>query len=272
MTRKIFAVILSVLLVFFACACEKKETAETKQETETVRQTAQVTETAGTSTEETAPTETYDEAVFEHKDMEFILSLLAGGGMVYMETTEDMIENNGGSFGDVEKKQMGDGGYEFTFEPNVNEHMPLIKRLDEYEGAEPFGGQAVFMRFKTSTAGIYISFLGDNDFGVYFGNEGEPLVFTYTENNPFQFEGNLKLEADKWYNILMAMESDGTFNCIIYLDDESDNPTAATVELGETQSGLGYKNQSWQFEIATHEEGAVTVEHFDVYTYTEFKR
>ncbi|MCK5130009.1 MAG: hypothetical protein KAQ68_09160 [Clostridiales bacterium] len=42
------------------------------------------------------------------------------------------------------------------------------------------------------------------------------------------------------------------------------------LNLEEVNSSKGYKNQSWQFEIATHEEGTVTIEHYDVYTYGMF--
>ncbi len=272
MNKKSITLMLAAFLILLTCACEKKDVPETSQETEKVIEATKVKETQEIATQEPTPAETDVTPSAVHKDMEYVMNLISDGKMIYMETTEDMNGNQGSSFGDIQEKKLGDGGYEFTFVPNVNEHMPLITRLDEYDGALPLGGQAVFIRFKTSTAGIYLSFLGDNDFGVYFGSEGEPLVFTYTESNPFTFDGDLMLETDKWYNLFMAMESDGTFNCIIFLDEESDNPSAAIVELGETQSGIGYQNQSWQFEIATHEEGTVTVEHFDIYTYSEFKQ
>ena len=255
-----------IILTVTVCACTKNETPAATPPSDT--QTSAPTQEPSPEPSPSDDPETQAPQSTEDKDM--ILDFLDGGQRVFGEDTDEMDANQGSSFGEIEKKQMGDGGYEFTFEPNINEHMPLITRLDEFEGAGPLAGQAVYIRFKTSTTGIYFSFLGDNDFGVYFGSEGEPLVFTYTENAPFGFEGDLKLTEDKWYNMIMAMAPDGTFNCVIYLDDEYDNPTAATVALGETQSAQGYKDQSWQFEIATHEVGTVTIERYAVYTYTAF--
>ena len=265
--KKIITILIALIFALSICSCTKKEEPQTadKTQTQTTAPASKEPNPEPSASEEASSAQTQ-----VHEDKDFVLTLLDSGKLVFMETTEDMTVNKGESFGEISKKQPGDGGYEFTFVPNVNEHMPLVTRLDEFEGAVPLGGQAVFLRFKTSTTGIYISFLGDNDFGVYFGSEGEPLVFTYTENNPFPFEGELKLETNKWYNMLMAMDSEGTFNCIIYLDDEIDNLTSAAVSLGETQSGAGYMNQSWQFEIATHEEGSVTVEHYDVYAYSTY--
>ncbi len=274
MNKKILIVSIMFLMIagFFGCSKSETSTAKETEKSEISASTQEAKPTATAAIETTPTAETEPEEIKIYKDIEFILTLLGDGELIFMENTQDMNANKGGEFGDIGKKQMGDGGYEFTFEPNTNEHLPLVTHLDEFEGVASLSGQAVFIRFKTTTTGIYFSFLGDNDFGVYFGDEGAPLVFTYTENNPFSFEGDLKLEADKWYNMLMAMESDGTFNCLIYLDAESDNLTFANVDLGETSSGTGYKDQSWQFEIATHEEGAVTVERYDVYTYSEFTR
>ena len=268
MKKMMPTIIVAIILAVTFCACTSGETPAATQTSDTQVQTSAPTKEPTAEPSPSDAPETQVPQIEEAKDM--VLPFLDGGQLVFSEDTEKMNANQGASFGEIEKKQMGDGGYEFTFVPNINEHMPLITRLDEFEGAAPLAGQAVFLRFKTSTTGIYFSFLGDNDFGVYFGDGGEPLVFTYTENNPFKFEGDLKLIEDNWYNMLMTMAPDGTFNCIIYLDDETDNPTKATVALGETQSAQGYKDQSWQFEIATHEEGAVTIERYAVYTYTAF--
>ncbi len=268
MKKMMLTVIAATLLAVTSSACVKNETPAEPQLSDKQVQTSAPTQEPTSEPSPSQESETQTPQSEEEKDM--ILDFLDGGQLVFSEDTEKMNANQGASFGEIEKKQMGDGGYEFTFVPNTNEHMPLITRLDEFEGAKPLAGQAVFLRFKTSTTGIYFSFLGDNDFGVYFGSEGEPLVFTYTQSSPFEFEGDLKLIEDQWYNMLMAMAPDGTFNCIIYLDDKGDDPTAAVAALGETQSAQGYKSQSWQFEVATHEEGAVTIENYAVYTYSVF--
>ncbi len=270
MKSKILVIVIAFLFAISACACSKSETDEASETESIITQTINSATPTEKSTEVEKPLET-PEMIQEHYDMDYVLGLLLEGEMVFMEDTEDMNANLGAMFGDVEKKQIGEGGFEFTFVPNINEHLPLLTNLDEFDGAVPKSGQAIFIRFKTTTAGIYFSFLGDNDFGIYFGNDGEPLVFTYTESNPFAFEGELKLETDKWYNMLMAMDSGGKFNCMIYADEEIDSAARAMVDLGATGSAQGYINQSWQFEIATHEEGAVTVEHYDIYTYTEFE-
>jgi len=269
MIKKILIAMIALIMIASVCACTKSE-AEDETTTAPVKENTPTEKPDATPTTAPPTEEQEAEEIVVHIDKEFISSFLNDGQIVFMETTQDMEENGGIEFGDVAKKQLGEDGYEFTFEPNVNEHLPLITQLDEFDGATPLSGQAVFLRFTTTTRGIYFSFLGDEDFGVYFGAEGQPLVFTYTQSNPFPFEGDLKLEAGKWYNMFMAMDSAGAFNCIIYLDDASDDLTIAQVALGETASGAGYKNQSWQFEIATHDEGAVTVEHYDVYTYSEF--
>lgn len=268
MIKRILITIIAMIMIMSVCACTKSETPAATELVTTEKSTPTKEPDAAptpSTTEEPEPEETE-----LHIDKEFISNFLEDGQILFMETTEDMNENGGSEFGEISKKQMGKDGYEFTFKPNINEHLPLTTHLDEFEGATTLSSQAVFLRFNTTTTSIYFSFLGDNDFGVYFGDKGQPLVFTYTENNPFSFEGDLMLEAGKWHNMLMAMDKDGVFNCIIYLDDDSINPTIAHVVLGETASGEGYKKQSWQFEIATHEEGAVTVEHYDVYSYSTF--
>ena len=268
MKKKMLAIIAAIILTVTFCACTHNETPAATQAGDTQVQTSAPTKEPAAEPSPTEESVTQAPQSTEDKDM--MLDFLDGGQRVFGEDTKQMDANQGASFGEIEKKQMGDGGYEFAFVPNVEEHMPLITRLDEFEGAESLAGQAVYFRFKTSTTGIYFSFLGDNDFGVYFGSEGEPLVFTYTENALFEFGGDLKLTENEWYNMLMAMTPDGKFNCIIYADDEIDNSAKAAAALGETQSSQGYKDQSWQFEIATHEEGAVTIERYAVYTYTAF--
>lgn len=269
MLKKMIITIIVIVITISFCACSKSESSS---EVDSAEKSIVVEEVQSTQKVTTAPTDEPESEITSepHIDNEFIKTYLEDGEIVFMEDTKDMNANNGREFGEISKKQIGNGGYEFTFEPNTNEHLPLIKHLDEFEDAIPLGNQAVYVRFNTTTASIYFSFLGDNDFGIYFGDKGQPLVFTYTESNPFSFDGDLKLEADKWYNLFMAMDKNGDFNCIIYLDDDSDNPTTAKVILGETASGEDYKNQSWQFEIATHEEGTVTIEHYDVYTYGMF--
>lgn len=265
MLKKILLTMIAFIIAVGFCACKKSEVlAET--DTGAAKTTIATNSPEPEDSASSGPEQTEE----PHIDKDFVLPFLDGGLLVFMEKAEDMGENGGSEFGEIDKKEMGSEGYEFTFVPNVNEQLNLLTPLDEFEGAEPLSGQAVFLRFQTTAKGIYFSFLGDNDFGVYFGDEGQPLVFTYTENNPFEFEGDLKLTENTWYNMLIAMDSSGVFNCIIYLDDGSEDVTAASVDLGAAASGAGYKDQSWQFQIATHEEAVITVEHYDVYKFDEF--
>lgn len=269
--KKIAIIIIALVVSMGFYACNNDNT-DVEKVIETEEPTANPTATAEVEPEATLEKEPEStEEVDIHEDYIYISDFLDDGLIVFMEDSMDMDENKSAEFGGLSKTEMGSDGYEFTFEPNMDEHLSLLKHLDEFDGATSLGNQGIYVRFKTTTIGIYFTFLGENDFGIYFGNEGQPLVFTYTENQPFSFDGDFNIEVNKWHNMFMAMDKDGNFNCIFYEDNGEDGAVFAAVALGETSSGEGYKNQSWQFEVATHEEGTITIEHYDVYSYGSYR-
>lgn len=267
---------LFVFFVFLLSACgggaEPTPTVEVPEEP-TLVPTEEPTDVPPEPTQEPTPEPT-EEPTPEPTEIpgaeDIINQWLVDAQVVFGEKAEDMQENNGGQFGPGSIKTYNAEENVFTFsDDNGSIWTPLNTHLDQFEGVEPNGEQAILFKFQpSSSSGLGFTFMGPNEFGVDF-QESYPGVFWFVEASREAFEGDLVMEDGGWYYILMAIDREGNFRSVVWEDGNPDNHAVFSGAFAERDQGDGYKNQSWKFIIGS---GPMTlnVEEYLVYTFSEF--
>ena len=178
---------------------------------------------------------------------------------VFGENVDCMKDNEGGQFGPGSMKVYNEEENVFTFsEMDGMIWTPLNTHLDEFDGVEPGGNQAIMIKFQPSVANaLQFTFMGPNEFGVEFWDDGHPSTFYYAEAYKEGFEDDFALEAGLWYNMLMAIDKDGKFLAVVWEDGNYENHAMYKQDLSTRDMGEGYKNASWKFIIGSS--GALTL-------------
>lgn len=196
---------------------------------------------------------------------------------VWSESAEAWKDNEGGHFGSGSLKSYDDETKTLIFKNNGGENIftPLNTPLDEYNGDEEKGNQAILFKFKAEPASpLYFSLLtpGDNgplvEFCVDFWKEGKPYITMIAEfkTDPFD-DGPFVVEDGKWYYMLMAMEKSGYFLSSIWEAENPENMTYFQDDLSVHPEGEKYQNASWKFYIGANAANTLYVEEYQVLTF-----
>ena len=174
--------------------------------------------------------------------------------VVLLEDANAMAENDGGQFGFVSIKNYNTEENVFEFSVNEGESawVPLNTMLDEFGANRQAGSnQAIYMKFQPPAQSntLVFDFMGLNEFGIDFQNGGKPSLFWFVDAYNEQFEGDLALQFDTYYYLVMAIDSDGKFRSVIWEDGVPENRATFSSNFAERQNGEGYQNQTWKFII-----------------------
>ena len=202
----------------------------------------------------------------------FINQWLMDWEVVFGENVEAMRENEGGQFGSGAMKTYNAEENVFVFsEMDGMIWTPLNTHLDEFGGMETGGNQAIMIKFQPSTASaLYFTFMGPNEFGVNFWNDGHPSTFFFVEASEESFEGDFFLQDGIWYNMLMAIDRDGSFLSVVWEDGNYDNHAEYRVNLSERDMGEGYKNVSWKFIIGSQGPLTLNTAEYNIFNFESF--
>ena len=203
----------------------------------------------------------------------FLNQWLMDWEVVFGENVEAMTDNEGGQFGPGSIKAYNAEENVFTFSDENGSSIwtPLNTRLDEFGGVETGGNQAIMIKFQPSVANaLYYTFMGPNEFGVTFWDEGRPNTFFMVEAYQESFEGEFALQEGLWYNMLMAIDSEGNFLSVVWEDGNFDNHASYKANLSERDMGEGYQNASWKFIIGSQGSLNLNVVEYNVFKYSGF--
>ena len=110
--------------------------------------------------------------------------------------------------------------------------------LDQIEGMNTNGNQAIHMRFKTSNTDVFFSLTStadkNNELGVEFFEKGPPVFFTDgAAKKKTAAEGDFEIKADQWYVIFMAIGKDGRFKGVVWEDGNARSAVYFDEDLSE---------------------------------------
>ncbi len=196
---------------------------------------------------------------------------------VFGEGARAWKDNNGGHFGAGALKNFDDETQTLIFKNNGGENIytPLNTPLDEYNGDEEKGNQAILFKFKAEPASpLYFTLLvpGDNgplvEFNVDFWNKGKPYITMMAEfkTDPWD-DGPFVVEDGKWYYMLMAMEKSGYFVTSIWEDGNPENRISFQDNLSAHPEGDKYVNASWKFFVGSNAATTLSMEEYKVLTF-----
>ena len=199
---------------------------------------------------------------------------LADWENVFGENAEAMADNEGGQFGSGAMKVYNAEENVFTFfETEGSIWMGLNTHLDEFGGMETGGNQAMLIKFQPSSANaLSFTFMGPNEFGVDFWDEGRPGTFFFIEATKEYFEGDLTLADGVWYDMLMAIDRDGNFLSVVWEDGNFDNNAIYRANLSERDMGEGYQNASWKFIIGSQGPLSLNVAEYNILNFNGFSQ
>lgn len=265
MKKRIFVL---VVFVFILAACGGGEVPAAQDAVE-AEPIAEVVEVQPTEEPEVIPTETVD---LNNPDT-ILDQWLQAYRPIFGENAEAMANNQGGQFGPGSEKNFNEveGFFEFSAPEGEDAWTPLNTHLDEYGDVDAGTEQAILIKFQPAPANnLMFVFMGQNEFGVEFFDDGRPSVFWMVEANKEAFETELALQEGLWYYTLMAIDRDGNFRAVIWEDGDAKNAAVFSQALSERDQGDGYKNASWKFIISFGAPGTLKVENYTIYTFSEF--
>lgn len=259
----------SLIFTLLFTACNGSPTPETPELQIATQMTEEPTlPPTETPAEETPPDERIDLNVPEN----MIATILTDARMVFGENSDAMADNQGGQFGGISQKRpcVAEACFEFIAHGGENAFMPLNTLLDEFEGVETAGEQAILITFQLLADQLYFTLKGKNEFGVNFNEDGQPHLFLFSEAIMIPFERPFTLENERWYTLLMAIDHEGNFRGVIWPVGAAEGAASISTALGERDNGDSYKNSSWKFFIGFNGPGSVKVSAYDIYTFSGF--
>jgi hypothetical protein len=262
MKKKILIMtILSVALLFTACSpAESVEPVPAPSgQTETPLETA--TPEAATP-EATQEPETQ---ALPQTTEEVMGALLNNPQELFGEDAEQMAENTGGQFGDIEVKQPAEGYFQFASK-NDGAYMSLNTRLKDFgDGTRK---QQVFrMRFMPDPINnLSFTLMGMAEVVISFETDGVYCTYVQTgEKSPIS---DYQLEQGKWYNILLATDENAMLRVIVWEDGNYENQMLYDTDLYIGADDIFESN--WQVTIGFDPGGTLNVSDYSVYTFDSF--
>ena len=214
----------------------------------------------------------YGSALAEEMTADDVIgTVLTDYQVLFAETAEDMAANGAEYF------YVGEGngvltvteeGLEFFVKKNKNSFFISFQRLDA-TGNCIAHNQALHIKFKTTTDQFEITLSGG--FGVTTAMHDSRTPYfhlpEYAYNEPY---GNIQIKAGQWYHLLMAVDTEGVFQCAIWKDGDEANAAYINRAIGQSYEDWHYIDQSWEPSVQTWGESTFTLESYEHYTFTGF--
>ncbi len=235
------------MIISFATCSIKQEPQSTEQAVE---------EPTAKPTQQTNPDQVID-------------TVLVGYEMLFEETKEDLIANNGQNIGtDADIREVSDEGIVFKAGDGENPFMPFALRLDEVDGSN--GNQAFYIKFKPSAKDFGLMLSADGSAGLTIGEEGQPQLFVLNHEYMEDLEGSLTIEPDNWYHVILAMESDGLLQGVLWKDGEEDNLIFMNLHIVQSFDDPAYEGQSWEVSLGFQGVATFTINNYAYYKFENF--
>jgi len=216
MKRRVFLLMLIAAMLLASCAAPEESTP-------TMVPTQEATEALATP--EVTPEPTPEPEPDLNDPLIMAGELLNNPRVINGEDLISMAENNGGQFAYIDIKRPSDDGTYFIFAAE-NDGI-WFRRNESLKYDNRNNGQAVLVKFMTDNTDMYrIMLLGNNEMYMQFEN-GEPynVNFNNVYMEPYSNfkETDFRLEANKWYWALLAVDNEGFYRSAVWEDGNYEN-------------------------------------------------
>ena len=267
MKKFVFA---SIVFIVLLAGCS---TPTTKPEP-TIEPTVEPTLAPSPTKEPTATSEPtpIPEPTIDVNNLDYIVGqLLTDPQGVFSEDVNAMAENQGGQFGFAEQKFADANTSLFVFS-NGSEGIwtPLNTKLDEYDGMEKGGNQAILFKFQSEQPEtLYFTFISDQrEMNVDFWEDGKPRFNLVNDFESTPYTGDLALKPNSAYFMVMAMDKEGNFRSIVWEEAAPQNRATFSGAFGERAQE--YTNSSWKFILGSNAPVFLNLEEYSVYNFNGF--
>jgi len=206
---------------------------------------------------------------------EIINTILVDARIVYQETKEDLINNNGANIGtDYDLREANDEGIRYYTKPEQWPNLPFAKKLYDYNVDENSTSQAIYIKFKPSSSKhicLSLSGYSNTDIQLMTDDNGS-LYISIPRYNYYEglTEMNFLIEDNKWYHALMAVDTEGLLQGAIWEDSNTNLLQQFNINITESFNDTEYKNQFWEASIAFSTDSELTIETYAYYTFGDF--
>jgi hypothetical protein len=199
-------------------------------------------------------------------------TVVTGLTRTFGEDAEALRSNNGANIGTEENaaRHNGADGAVFQADAGENPFLPIKQRLDEAEGAQQNGNQAVSVVFCPSTKDFGFMLTANANIGITIGEDGTPRVFALENNLMEPFTTGLTVEPGAWYEAFLAIDRDGNFQGALWKVSDPDQPAYFSVALGAYENRALYQNASWALQIGFKGESTLEIAEYCGYTFEGF--
>ncbi len=273
--KRILILLLCAVMAMAMAACSGDGQQEEEQQTADLPE--QQTED---KTQETPQVQEQQEDEQQHQDEEqtgqaqksreeIMQDMLVNHQWIAGENAEQMAENSGGQFGDIDVKQISEDGNSFQFiSGDDGAYMHLNTRLQDF-GGDGRRQQAFNMRFMTQETGdLSFTMMGMGEVVVSFEKEGvfctyvqSGMKLNFSEYRPTNF----MLEDGKWYDIILAVDDNAVLRVFIWEDENYENQAFYQQELYIGADDIYESN--WKITIGFGPNGTFNVADYGVFMF-----
>lgn len=222
-----------------------------------------------------APTPEVD----EYDPLPVITNIVSNPQVVYHKTYLDLKRFRGRSIGkELAKRKTTPEGIKFPLVDESSVVLPFLKKFAEVEGMDVTKNQSLYMNFKSTANKYGIMFTAEPVYnaGILVDENGKPslVIKDYVEDETVNWddykklkeedddsgdatnihyitipiETDLVMQTDTYYNIYIAMSSDGIFKGMIWEEGKEANVTKFGMDISEHKD-TGFLEQSWRLNL-----------------------
>ncbi|MCK5128487.1 MAG: hypothetical protein KAQ68_01435 [Clostridiales bacterium] len=200
-----------------------------------------------------------------------VSSIVSDWQSLYGDVAINKEENSDIFISVSEEKEVGNG-YSFT-SINTPVDITLLTALDQDDGVNVKGNQAISMLFQTSTKNIYFSFLSKDSnqtIKVIFEEDGVSVLAPNADEQNIVTDEAFNFEESKLYVLFFAIDKNGLLKGVVWEFGKVEHIIYIDKDFAELEKAKEFQNQSWTFAIGTLEPSTMTIVYYTAYKFEQY--
>ncbi len=203
--------------------------------------------------------------------MNAVSLVLSNYSTLFTEDYNEISKNDAAGFSKIYDKHLDEDGKSYQFTAGNEETIFTMQQLSEsFANTQSGANRAVLIKFMASKCNsVQFIFIGLSQHELRFDYGGNPVLGNET---PFygKYPYPFRLEENKWYYILIALDDDSNFRCEIWEDGTIEAMAYYACQFNDGGIVTNAETHNWNLSIMLEANEYVKLEQYWILDFEEY--